>query len=115
MNNEDISLNKTIETQEDLHIHDEYNNNKTSTRVNINSLMSKVRAQEKKQKKENIVFVGVTSSHRKAAFRACEFIMDFLKTKAPFWKKEFFGDKSRWVEFREQDEVEANRWENVKS
>ena len=64
---------------------------------------------------ENIVFVGVTSSHRKAAFRACEFIMDFLKTKAPFWKKEFFGDKSRWVEFREQDEVEANRWENVKS
>ena len=62
MNNEDISLNKTIETQEDLHIHDEYNNNKTSTRVNINSLMSKVRAQEKKQKKENIVFVGLVGS-----------------------------------------------------
>ena len=64
---------------------------------------------------ENIVFVGVSSSHRKAAFNACEFIMDFLKTKAPFWKKEFFGDRARWVEFREQDAVEARAWVKVKS
>lgn len=59
---------------------------------------------------EEIVFVGVTSSHRKDAFQAAEFIMDYLKTRAPFWKKEALPESHRWVEAKESDEESANRW-----
>lgn len=59
---------------------------------------------------DEIVFVGVTSSHREAAFQAAEFIMDYLKTKAPFWKKETLPDNKRWVEAKESDKDSANRW-----
>ncbi len=54
----------------------------------------------------NIVLVAVASSHRDAAFRACEFLMDCLKTKAPFWKLE----DGAWVEAKASDEVAAKRW-----
>ncbi|MGF1737653.1 molybdopterin synthase catalytic subunit MoaE [Photobacterium satsumensis] len=60
---------------------------------------------------DQIVFVGVTSAHRGAAFEACEFIMDFLKTRAPFWKKEQTPDESRWVDARETDTSAADRWQ----
>ncbi|EMI5491906.1 molybdopterin synthase catalytic subunit MoaE [Providencia stuartii] len=59
---------------------------------------------------EEIVFVGVTSAHRGAAFQAAEFIMDYLKTKAPFWKKETLPDNERWVEAKDSDEASAERW-----
>ncbi|WP_199189316.1 MULTISPECIES: molybdopterin synthase catalytic subunit MoaE [unclassified Photobacterium] len=59
---------------------------------------------------DQIVFVGVTSAHRGAAFEACEFIMDFLKTRAPFWKKEQTPEQSRWVDARETDTSAAERW-----
>ncbi|KGK17776.1 molybdopterin synthase catalytic subunit [Vibrio navarrensis] len=59
---------------------------------------------------DQIVLVGVSSAHRSAAFEACEFIMDFLKTKAPFWKKEITTDQTRWVESRESDNKAAQRW-----
>lgn len=57
-----------------------------------------------------IVFVAVASSHRGDAFRACEFLIDYLKTRAPFWKKETTGSGERWVESREADEAAAGRW-----
>ncbi|MDP1651574.1 MAG: molybdopterin synthase catalytic subunit MoaE [Rhodocyclaceae bacterium] len=59
---------------------------------------------------ERIVFVGVASAHRHAAFAACEFIMDYLKTQAPFWKKEETSAGARWVDARESDDLAANRW-----
>ena len=59
---------------------------------------------------EPIVFVGVASAHRQAAFDACAFVMDYLKTRAPFWKKEQTGDGPRWVEGRVSDEKAADRW-----
>ncbi|WP_347247453.1 molybdopterin synthase catalytic subunit MoaE [Zoogloea sp.] len=59
---------------------------------------------------ERIVFVGVTSAHRGDAFAACEFIMDYLKTRAPFWKKEDTPEGGRWVDAREADESAAARW-----
>lgn len=59
---------------------------------------------------ELIVFVGVTSSHRKEAFNACEFIMDFLKTEAPFWKKEISQDGERWIESRQEDYLAVEEW-----
>ena len=58
-----------------------------------------------------IVIVVVASGHRGDAFAACEFIMDFLKTRAPFWKKERTGDGERWVEARASDDEAAARWE----
>lgn len=61
---------------------------------------------------DQIVFVGVSSAHRGAAFEACEFIMDYLKTKAPFWKKERTTDSVRWVESRESDARAAQRWKD---
>lgn len=61
---------------------------------------------------DQIVFVGVTSAHRGAAFEACEFIMDYLKTRAPFWKKEQTPETSRWVDARETDTTAAERWES---
>ena len=59
---------------------------------------------------EPIVLVAVASSHRGEAFAACEFIMDFLKTQAPFWKKEATEFGSRWVDGRESDAHAAARW-----
>lgn len=57
-----------------------------------------------------IVFVGVVSRHRGEAFRACEFLIDALKTRAPFWKKELTATGERWVEARETDAEAARRW-----
>ena len=59
---------------------------------------------------DQIVLVAVTGAHRGEAFAACEFIMDYLKTRAPFWKKEQSGKGARWVEAREKDDVAAERW-----
>ena len=59
---------------------------------------------------EQIVFVGVSSSHRSAAFAGAEFIMDYLKTRAPFWKREATSEGGRWIEAKESDDNAANRW-----
>jgi molybdopterin synthase catalytic subunit len=59
---------------------------------------------------DRIVLVGVASAHRGEAFEACEFIMDYLKTRAPFWKKEETAQGPRWVEARAADDVAASRW-----
>ena len=59
---------------------------------------------------DQIVLVVVTGAHRGDAFAACEFIMDYLKTRAPFWKKEETLDGARWVESRASDTVAAERW-----
>jgi molybdopterin synthase catalytic subunit len=59
---------------------------------------------------EPIVFVGAASAHRDAAFDACRFVMDYLKTRAPFWKKETTPSGPRWVEGRASDQVAAGRW-----
>ena len=59
---------------------------------------------------ERIVFVGVASSHRGAAFAAAEFLMDYLKTRAPFWKLEERENGAAWVEARESDDRSAKRW-----
>ncbi len=59
---------------------------------------------------EPIVFVGAASAHRDAAFDGCRFVMDYLKTRAPFWKKEDTTDGPRWVEGRCSDQVAADRW-----
>jgi molybdopterin synthase catalytic subunit len=59
---------------------------------------------------DQIVLVVVTSEHRGDAFAACEFIMDFLKTQAPFWKKEQTASGTRWVDARVTDDVAAERW-----
>ncbi|RRJ84798.1 molybdopterin synthase catalytic subunit MoaE [Aestuariirhabdus litorea] len=59
-----------------------------------------------------IVFVGVTSLHRGDAFAACEFIMDFLKTDAPFWKKEHSVQGARWLDARSCDQQARHRWDS---
>ena len=59
---------------------------------------------------DNIVLVVVASAHRGDAFAACEFIMDYLKTRAPFWKKEKTPEGERWVDARESDDESAARW-----
>jgi molybdopterin synthase catalytic subunit len=59
---------------------------------------------------DQIVLVAVTSAHRREAFAACEFIMDYLKTAAPFWKKEVTSEGGRWVDARVADEVAMARW-----
>jgi molybdopterin synthase catalytic subunit len=59
---------------------------------------------------DQIVLVVVTSAHRDAAFDACRYLMDFLKTEAPFWKKERTPAGERWVEARASDEAAAGRW-----
>ena len=59
---------------------------------------------------EQIVLVVVASGHRGDAFAACEFIMDFLKTRAPFWKKEQTAEGARWVEAKDSDHEAAERW-----
>ena len=60
---------------------------------------------------DQIVMVAVTSAHRGEAFAACEFIMDYLKTAAPFWKKEDTPGGGRWVDARVTDETAMSRWE----
>jgi molybdopterin synthase catalytic subunit len=60
---------------------------------------------------DQIVLVVVASAHRGDAFAACEFIMDYLKTRAPFWKKEHRPEGERWVEARSSDDQAAGRWE----
>jgi len=60
---------------------------------------------------DQIVLVAVTSAHRGEAFAACEFIMDYLKTAAPFWKKEDTPDGARWVDARITDEAAMARWQ----
>ena len=62
------------------------------------------------QPQDQIVLVAVSSAHRGDAFKACEFIMDFLKTQAPFWKKEATAQGERWVEAKLSDEVAQSRW-----
>jgi molybdopterin synthase catalytic subunit len=59
---------------------------------------------------DQIVLVAVASAHRGDAFAACEFIMDYLKTRAPFWKKEHRAEGARWVEARSSDDEAAHRW-----
>jgi molybdopterin synthase catalytic subunit len=59
---------------------------------------------------DRIVLVGVSSDHRGDAFAACEFIMDYLKTRAPFWKREDTPQGARWVEARSSDDTAADRW-----
>lgn len=61
---------------------------------------------------DQIVLVMVASGHRGDAFDACEFIMDYLKTQAPFWKKESTSAGERWVEARESDAAAAERWKS---
>jgi molybdopterin synthase catalytic subunit len=60
---------------------------------------------------DQIVLVAVASAHRGDAFAACEFIMDYLKTRAPFWKKEQRASGAQWVEARSSDDQAAERWE----
>lgn len=63
---------------------------------------------------DQIVLVAVTSAHRGESFLACEFIMDYLKTAAPFWKKEDTSDGGRWVDARVIDAAAATRWNQKK-
>ena len=60
--------------------------------------------------REQIVLVAVTSAHRGQAFQACEFLMDYLKTQAPFWKKETTPEGARWVDARVSDDAALARW-----
>ena len=59
---------------------------------------------------DQIVLVAVTSAHRGQAFQACEFLMDYLKTQAPFWKKEHTPEGARWVDARAADDAALTRW-----
>lgn len=59
---------------------------------------------------EPIVFVATAAAHRRAAFEACDYLMDYLKSRAPFWKKEHGPDGARWVEPRAQDHEDIARW-----
>lgn len=61
---------------------------------------------------DEIVFVGITSAHRQAALDACAYIMDFLKSRAPFWKKELATSDStgQWVEAKKSDEAALHKW-----
>jgi len=60
---------------------------------------------------DQIVFVGVSSSHREAAFDACYYIMDYLKNRAPFWKKEVTSQGERWVEALDKDKQALDKWQ----
>jgi molybdopterin synthase catalytic subunit len=60
---------------------------------------------------EQIVLVAVTSAHRGESFQACEFLMDYLKTQAPFWKKEQTPDGARWVDARVSDDAALAKWD----
>lgn len=60
---------------------------------------------------EPVVFVATASSHRREAFEACDHLMDYLKSRAPFWKKEHGPDGARWIEPTDRDRTDALRWE----
>lgn len=60
---------------------------------------------------EAIVFVATAAGHRRAAFEACDFLMDWLKSRAPFWKKEHGPDGERWIEPTARDRTDAERWD----
>lgn len=60
---------------------------------------------------DQIVFVGVTSKHRLEAFAACEFIMDYLKVEAPFWKKELSDGQEQWLDAKQSDKNKAKNWQ----
>ncbi len=60
---------------------------------------------------DQIVLVAVSGTHRGETFAACEFIMDYLKTRAPFWKREVTPEGARWDDARETDDTAANRWQ----
>jgi len=62
------------------------------------------------QPEDQIVWVAVTSAHRGESFKACEFLMDYLKTQAPFWKKEVTPEGARWVDARVSDDQALARW-----
>ncbi|HEY9237952.1 MAG TPA: molybdenum cofactor biosynthesis protein MoaE, partial [Burkholderiaceae bacterium] len=62
------------------------------------------------QPQDQIMMVAVASAHRGQAFQACEFLMDYLKTQAPFWKKEQTPDGARWVDARSSDDAAVARW-----
>jgi molybdopterin synthase catalytic subunit len=62
------------------------------------------------QPMDQIVLVAVSSAHRGQAFQACEFLMDYLKTQAPFWKKESTADGAHWVDARSGDDAALSRW-----
>src|SRR5205085_1098908 len=66
------------------------------------------------QPTDRIVLVAVASGHRGDAFAACEFIMDYLKTRAPFWKKEHRAGGAQWVEAKAADDTAAERWQDSK-
>jgi molybdopterin synthase catalytic subunit len=59
---------------------------------------------------DQIVLVAVSSAHRGESFKACEFLMDYLKSRAPFWKKEVTGQGAGWVAARDDDEQALGRW-----
>ena len=60
---------------------------------------------------EAIVFVATAAGHRRAAFEACDFLMDWLKSRAPFWKKEHGPGGARWIEPTDRDRTDASRWD----
>ena len=60
---------------------------------------------------EAIVFVATAAGHRREAFEACDFLMDYLKSRAPFWKKEHGPDGARWIEPTDRDRTDAKRWD----
>jgi molybdopterin synthase catalytic subunit len=64
---------------------------------------------------DNIVLVVTASEHREAAFRAAEFLMDYLKTNAPFWKRERGPEGAHWVEANRRDEIAGQRWDTPKN
>ncbi|MEM9715233.1 MAG: molybdenum cofactor biosynthesis protein MoaE [Pseudomonadota bacterium] len=61
---------------------------------------------------ETIMMVAVASAHRRAAFEAADFLMDYLKSRAPFWKKEHRADGATWVEAKQSDEADLQRWDH---
>jgi len=63
---------------------------------------------------EPIVFVATASAHRREAFEACDYLMDYLKSRAPFWKKEHGPDGARWIEPRAQDHADIARWDETR-
>ena len=64
---------------------------------------------------EAIVFVATAARHRRAAFEACDYLMDYLKSRAPFWKKEHGPDGARWIEPRAEDHADVARWDEEKA
>jgi len=60
---------------------------------------------------EAVVFVATAAKHRRAAFEACDYLMDYLKSRAPFWKKEHGPDGARWIEPHAQDHADVSRWD----